>query len=120
MTRRLLCAATALFLTCAASNAYTAASGTLSISGQLEGSVVLVLYTNAHGATLTGSGSPAASITFGTVSKYGTPAVPVGGTNIVKSDQSDGFALTTMVDVEVDKANLGSRVQPVSATATER
>lgn len=110
MLKQSLFAATALLLIGIVANAQTTGGGTLQLSGELQPSIVLVFHQNTSGGIqlTAGDGSSAAAAALTTVSMYGTANGPVGSTNFIKTQQSDGFTLTGTFNVEVDAANVGS------------
>ena len=80
------------------------ASGTLTVSATVQGSINLAFNTDAAGVGLTGSGSNAATLAYGTVQAYGG-TVP---TNVTRSVQATTFTISTPVDVNVSKYNSSS------------
>jgi hypothetical protein len=88
-------------------------SGTLGVTATVAGSISLTFITDVAGVTLTGSGTSAAVIPFGTVSMYGG-SVPAGVTKIVNGASS--FTLSTPFDVRVDLANSASTTYTLTAT----
>ena len=101
----------------AAAGAQTSNNGSLALSGEVEGSIVLSFHQHTSGGiTLnSGDGTAAAGSALSTVSMYGTSDGIVSGTNFVKSSQSDGFTLTGPFDVQVDKANVTSSSYSLTA-----
>lgn len=79
------------------------ASGTLAVSATISSSISLVFNSDASGVALTGAGTNAASLNFGTISAYGTLSPNVGRTVGATS-----FTVTTPFDVHVEKSNTSS------------
>ncbi len=88
-------------------------SGTLGVTADVAGSISLTFITDAAGVTLTGSGTSAAIVPFGTVSMYGG-SVPGGVTKTASGTTS--FTLSTPFDVRVDLANSASTTYTLTAT----
>ena len=110
MINKLLFAACAVLLV--GSVAYASGpttGGTLTLSGTLNPSIVLVFHQNpSNGIQITtGDGSSVAGASLSTVSMYGTANGLIAGVNFTKTQQSDGFTLTGTFNVEVDAANVG-------------
>ncbi|MGJ5815260.1 hypothetical protein [Paludibaculum fermentans] len=110
MKKTLAMAATIVMMLTATAGAQTTNNGSLALTGQVDGSIVLSFHQNTSGGfTLSsGDGTAAAGASLSTVSMYGTGEGPVAGSNFVKSNQSDGFTLSGPMDVQVDKANITS------------
>ena len=85
----------------------------MGVSGTVAGSINLTFITDGSGMTVTGTGSPTASLPFGTVSMYGG-TVPSGVTRTLTSNTS--FTLSTPFDVHVDVANSASSTYTLAAT----
>ena len=92
------------------SAAQTTASGTLAVSATLSSSISLVFNTDASGVALTGAGSNAASLNFGTISAYGALAA-----NVSRTVGAASFTVSTPFDVHVDKSNTASANYTLSA-----
>lgn len=89
-----------LVLTVSAS-AQVTSTGTLTVSATVGGSINLVFNSDVAGVALTGSGTNAATLAFGSVSAYGA----IGG-NITRSVVAGtSFTVSTPVDFNVSKAN---------------
>lgn len=93
-------------------------SGTLAVSAELISSINLTFVTDASGVALTGSGTNAAALDFGTVSRYGTPPA-----NVTRTFQATTFTVSTPFDISVTKSNvtsanytLGAVLETVDAT----
>ena len=83
------------------------ATGTLTITGNIQGSMTLTLNNDVSGATITGAGSSAGSIAFGTVSASTSDGTVASG--IAKSTVGGGnWQLNTTVDVYVTSNNVSS------------
>jgi len=79
------------------------ASGTLTVTATVTGSINLVFNSDASGVTLTGSGTNAATLAFGSVEAYGGCPAHVTCTPAVNN-----FAVSTPVDVAVTEYNSSS------------
>jgi hypothetical protein len=91
----------ALMMISSAAVAQTTASGTLTVSATVTGSINLVFNSDAAGLALsTGAGTNAATLAFGNVSAFG--AIPAG---IVRSTTASNFTVSSAVDVLVTKTN---------------
>src|ERR1700761_8516211 len=84
--------------------AQTTASGTLSVTATVNGSIQLVFNSDAAGVALSsGSGTNAATLAFGNVSAFGTVAA-----GIVRTTTANNFTVSSAVDVLVSKTNSAS------------
>jgi hypothetical protein len=88
-------------------------SGTLAVTATVQGSINLTFVTDASGLAVTGTGTSAASLPFGTVRMYGG-SVPANVTKTVNGATS--FDLSTPFDVRVDLANSASTTYTLTAT----
>lgn len=79
--------------------------GQLTINGQINGSMILSFQQDIAGATISGLGTPAGTVNFGT---YSVSTSDGTLNNITKSTGSSAFTLSTLVDVSVSQANTGS------------
>jgi hypothetical protein len=94
---------TALMMISSAAVAQTA-SGTLTVTATVNGSINLVFNSDASGLALSsGAGTNAATLAFGNVSAFG--AIPAG---IVRSTTASNFTVSSAVDVLVTKTNSAS------------
>ncbi|QOY86570.1 hypothetical protein [Paludibaculum fermentans] len=120
MKKTLAMAATIVMMLTATAGAQTANTGSLALTGQVDGSIILSFHQNTSGGfTLTsGDGTAAAGANLSTVSMYGTATGIVAGSNFVKTNQVDGFTLSGPMDVQVDKANITSSGYTLSAQLT--
>lgn len=113
----ILAAATVLL---AGTAAYAAnpATGTLSVTGAVNASLIFTFHQDTSGGfnIMTGDGTAIASASLATVSMYGTADGLVSGSNFTKTTQSDGFTLTGKFDYQVDKANITSSDFTLTAT----
>ena len=100
----------------AAAQAGSTASGTLSVSAIVTGSISLVFNTDtAGGVTLTsGDGTSVASLTFGNVSAFGSLA----SAKITRTVGASNFTVSTPVDVFVSKFNSNSATYTLTAQLT--
>ncbi|HJT52788.1 MAG TPA: hypothetical protein VJ848_02980 [Candidatus Angelobacter sp.] len=81
------------------------ATGTLTVSATVNGTISLVFNSDAAGVALSsGAGTNAASLDFGTVSAFGT--LPAGVSR--PAPTATNFTVSTPVDVLVNKANTAS------------
>ena len=79
------------------------ASGTLTVTATVTGSINLVFNSDPAGVALTGSGTNAATLAFGSVSAFG--AVSAG---VVRTAAATNFTVSSAVDVNVSKTNSAS------------
>jgi hypothetical protein len=93
----------ALMMISSAAVAQTTASGTLTVSATVNGSIQLVFITHTGGVALGNSGTNAATLDFGPVSAFG--AIPA---TITRSTTASNFTVSTPVDVQVNKTNSAS------------
>jgi hypothetical protein len=94
-----------LVLAALPASAAVTASGTLSVTATVAASINMVFDTDASGVSLTGSGSNAATLAFGTVQAYGG-TVPTGATRTVNG--TTDYTYSSPFDVKVTKANSSS------------
>ena len=92
-----------LFVPSLASAQGQTSSGTLTVTAEVQSSISLTFVTDASGVVLTGSGTNSATLDFGNISQFGSPASHVtetiGGTSVTVS---------TPFDVSVVKSNVTS------------
>jgi hypothetical protein len=81
------------------------ASGTLTVTATVESSISLTFENDASGVSLTGAGTSAATLAFGTVSAYETIST-AGVTRIVNG--TTDFTVSSLFGVKVVKANSSS------------
>ena len=93
----------ALMMISSAAVAQTTASGTLSVTATVNGSIQLVFNSDAAGVPLSVNGTNAATLAFGNVSAFGTV-----GAGIVRSTTATTFTVSSAVDVLVSKTNSAS------------
>ncbi|HEY2498315.1 MAG TPA: hypothetical protein VGK24_14720 [Candidatus Angelobacter sp.] len=93
----------ALMMISSAAVAQTTASGTLSVTATVNGSIQLVFNSDAAGVALTGGGTNTATLAFGNVSAFGAI-----GAGIVRSTTANTFTVSSAVDVQVSKTNSAS------------
>src|SRR5258707_1067469 len=80
------------------------ASGTLTVTATVNGSIQLIFNSDAAGVALaSGAGTNAATLAFGNVSAFG--AVAAG---IVRTTTATTFTVSSAVDVQVSKTNSAS------------
>ncbi|HEX4606449.1 MAG TPA: hypothetical protein VH724_20790 [Candidatus Angelobacter sp.] len=92
----------ALMMISSAAVAQTA-SGTLTVTATVNGSIQLIFNSDAAGVALAGTGTNAATLAFGNVSAFGAVA---GG--IVRTTTATTFTVSSAVDVQVSKTNSAS------------
>jgi hypothetical protein len=78
-------------------------SGTLMVTATVQSSISLTFGTNTNGVALTGSGTNAATLSFGNVSQFVSPPPKVTETIAATS-----FTVSTPFDVSVVKSNVTS------------
>jgi hypothetical protein len=94
----------ALMMISSAAVAQTTASGTLTVSATVNGSIQLVFNSDVAGVALSsGAGTNAATLAFGNVSAFGALAAGVG-----RSTTATTFTVSSAVDVQVAKTNSAS------------
>ncbi|HEY1937671.1 MAG TPA: hypothetical protein VGJ33_07045 [Candidatus Angelobacter sp.] len=93
----------ALMMISSAAVAQTTASGTLSVTATVNGSIQLVFNSDAAGIALTGGGTNTATLAFGNVSAFGAI-----GAGIARSTTANNFTVSSAVDVQVSKTNSAS------------
>ena len=94
----------ALMMISSAAVAQTTASGTLTVTATVTGSINLVFNSDAAGVALSsGAGTNAATLAFGNVSAFGPVAA-----GIVRSTTATTFTVSSAVDVLVSKTNSAS------------
>src|SRR6267154_2617721 len=79
------------------------ATGTLTVTATVNGSINLIFNSDAAGVALTGAGTNAATLAFGNVSAFG--AVAAG---VVRTTTATTFTVSSAVDVNVSKTNSAS------------
>ena len=94
----------ALMMISSAAVAQTTASGTLTVTATVNGTISLVFNSDPAGVALTGSGSNAATLAFGTVQAFGG-ALTAG---VTRTAAASSFTVSSPVDIFVDKANVAS------------
>jgi hypothetical protein len=95
----------ALMMISSAAVAQTTASGTLTVTATVTGSINLVFNSDASGVALSsGAGTNAATLAFGNVSAFGA----LGSPNIVRTTTATTFTVSSAVDVLVTKTNSAS------------
>jgi hypothetical protein len=90
----------ALMMISSAAVAQTTASGTLTVTATVTGSINLVFNSDASGVALSGAGTNTATLAFGNVSAFG-----VISAGIVRSTTATNFTVSSAVDVLVTKTN---------------
>jgi len=100
----LLFVAAALMIAMSSVASAQTASGTLTVTANVQSTMKLVFNTDATGIALGGSGTSAASIALGTVQAFGgtTP------TNVTNTTLANAFRLDTAFDINVQVANVTS------------
>lgn len=88
------------------------ATGTLSVTATVNGSINLVFNSDASGVTLTsGAGTSNAALSFGNVSAFGTLAAGVSRPSVTATN----FTVSTPVDVFVTEVNSASASYKLTA-----
>jgi hypothetical protein len=94
----------ALMMISSAAVAQTTASGTLTVSATVNGSIQLVFNSDAAGVALSsGAGTNTATLAFGNVSAFGTVAA-----GVTRTTAANNFTVSSAVDVQVSKTNSAS------------
>jgi hypothetical protein len=89
-------------------------SGTLAVSAELASSIDVTFVSDASGVTLGGTGTAAATLDFGSVSRFG--AAPTHVTKTVQGTTS--ITVSTPFDVLVNESNSASDTYTLSAVLT--
>src|SRR5208337_3533225 len=76
------------------------ASGTLAVTATVTSQIYMIFNTDASGVALTGSGSNAATLPFGSVSAFSAPPA-----NVTLTLQATTFTISTPMDVNVRISN---------------
>ena len=95
-----IAAAVALALAASTARAQTTSSGTLTVTATVASTIYLIFNTDASGVTLTGSGTNAAALAFGSVAAYTTPP-----SHVTQTNSGSSFTISTPVDVNVTEYN---------------
>jgi hypothetical protein len=104
MKKLSLAIAAAVTLSLAGSTARAAtSSGTLTVTATVQSAINMIFNTDASGVALTGAGTNAATLAFGTVSAYGTAP-----THVTVTPGGTSFTISTPVDVNVIRYNSSS------------
>jgi hypothetical protein len=88
----------------AIAGAQTTSNGTLTLSGQLDGSIALFFFSDSSGYAFAADGLANEAVSIGDVSAYGTPNTLLAN-NFTKAMDSDGFHLSTPFLLQVKSAN---------------
>ena len=102
-----IAAAVALSLAGSTAKAANTASGTLAVTATVTSQIYMIFNSDGSGVALTGAGSNAATLPFGSVSAFSAPPA-----NVTLSLQATTFTISTPVDVNVRISN------PAAASAT--
>jgi hypothetical protein len=92
-----------------------AGSGTLGVTANIQGSILLTFSAATSGAAVTGTGTSAGSLAFGTVQMYGG-SVASGVTRTLTG--TTGFTLATPINIDVEVANSASAAYTLAAALT--
>ena len=112
MRNKTILAVLSAFALTGVANAEVAGSGTIGVTADVKGSILLTFVTDGSGLAVTGTTTSAASLPLGTVQMFGG-AVPANVTKTVNGLLS--FDLTTPFDVRVDVANSASATYILTA-----
>jgi len=104
--KALIIAAFAALMVASANDARAQATstGTLTVTATVESSIGLTFETDASGVSLTGAGTSAATLAYGTVSAYGT----IAAANVTRSVAASDFSVSSPFGLKVIKANSSS------------
>jgi hypothetical protein len=91
-------------------------TGTLGVTANIQGSILVTFTTGSGGLTVTGTGTSAGSWAFGTVQMYGG-SIASGLTRSLNNGIIS-YDLSTPVNIEVDTANTGSLTYLLAAWLT--
>jgi hypothetical protein len=92
-------------------SAQSTSSGALTVTATVESSIGLTFEEDAAGVTLTGAGTNAATMAFGTVSAYNTIATP----RVTRTVSTSDFTVSSLFGVKVVKANSASSSYTLTA-----
>ena len=96
-------------------SAQVTGGGTLGVTADIQGSILVTFISDGAGLAVTGTGTSAGTLPFASEQMYGgTPAV--GVTKVLTSNTS--FTLSTPVDIQVDVANTASATYLLKAWLT--
>lgn len=87
------------------------AAGTLTVTATVESSISLTFENDAAGVAMTGAGTNAATMAFGTVSAYNT----VSTTGVTRTVATNDFTVSSPFAVKVVKANTSSASYTLAA-----
>jgi hypothetical protein len=115
--------ASALFFLPSSAMAAHTASGVLTVTATVVPSIQLLFNSDASGITLTGSGTNAATMVFGSINAYGTYTGASGSTRTAPAANCGAgtgcsFKVASPFDIEVDQANTGDSTCSVTAQLT--
>jgi len=99
----LLFAAAALMIAMSSVASAQTATGTLTVTARVNGSINLVFNSDPNGVTLAGAGTNTATLAFGNVSAFGAI-----GAGIVRTTTATDFTVSSAVDVQVTETNSAS------------
>ena len=99
----LLFAAAALMIAMSSVASAQTATGTLTVTATVNGSINLVFNSDPNGVTLAGAGTNTATLAFGNVSAFGAI-----GAGIVRTTTATDFTVSSAVDVQVTETNSAS------------
>jgi hypothetical protein len=88
------------------------ATGTLTVTATVEGSIGLTFENDAAGVALTGAGTNAATMALGSISAYGTISTPGVSRTLTATD----FTVSSPFGVKVIKANTSSANYTLAAS----
>jgi hypothetical protein len=101
--------AAAAFLLPAAVGAATTANGTLTVTATVVPSMTLVFDSDAAGVVLTGTGTNAATLPFGSINAFGTYTGATGSTRVVGGSS---FTVSSPFGLDVEMANTAAEPTP--------
>jgi hypothetical protein len=105
MKNKLILTVLSIFALSGVAYAQAVGSGTLGVTAEVEGSLLVTLSTGGTGMAMTGTGTAAGSLPIGSVSMF-AGSVP---TNVTKTLNGVlGFTLSTPIAIRVDLANTAS------------
>jgi hypothetical protein len=103
--------AAALLMLPALAAAQDTSTGTLTVTATVESSIGLTFENDGAGVSMTGAGSNAATLAFGSVSAYNTIAT----SGVTRTLGASNFTVSSPFDVKVVKANSASSTYTLSA-----
>jgi len=100
-------------LACGITASAATANGTLAVSATVTGSIALTFQKDANGPSITGAGTGAATLNFGSVSAWGSQPTGVTSTPNIGAGN---FMVSAPIDIVITNANLTSASAKLQAS----